>query len=100
MKECLTQRTPVEHHFSQVDQHLECPCTVWAVRYTHSKYSQFSECITNCPYHRSAFQIRTSSELNLAEMMFNTVRRSFSPPSAAHALLVSSYLYYASSLQV
>ncbi len=68
---------------------LECTSMVWAVGYTHAKNGQLSMCITDHPYRRSAFQIRTLSELNLAEMVFHVVRRSFSPPSAAHALLGS-----------
>ncbi len=74
-KERLTQHTPVEHHFIQVDQ----PMSILGMHFygmggsfihcTPAKYSQLysqlSVCITDRPYRRSAFQIRTWSEFEL-----------------------------------
>ncbi len=57
---------------------------VWAVCYIHVKCGQLSMCITDRPYNRSGFQIRTSSELELGG---KEVTCSFSPPLAARALL-------------
>ncbi len=58
----------VEHHFSQVDQ----PMSKFGMhfygmggRLYTCKYGQLSVCITDCPYRRSVFQIRSLSEFEL-----------------------------------
>ncbi len=60
---------------------LECTSMVW-VSVTHTLSMANFPCVS---YSRSAFRLRN---LSLAEMMFHAVVRSFSPPSAAHVLLV------------
>ncbi len=51
---------------------LECTLRLWVARYTHVKLAvgnnQLSVCMTN---RRSAFQMRTLSEFNLAEMVYH-----------------------------
>ncbi len=70
-KERLTQHMPVEHHFSQVDK----PMSKFGMHFYGANFrvynGQLSECIMDCPYHTSAFQIRTLSEFQL---MFHAVR--------------------------
>ncbi len=90
-KERLSQYTPVEHHCSQVNQQTSSFemhfYTTGSLFYTCRVWPTFRVCITDRPYHRSARKFVWS--FNLAEIMFHAVRRSFTPPSVAHALLVS-----------
>ncbi len=62
---------PVEHHISQVKTQAK---SLYGQRttYTIEVYSKFGHGL-----------------INLAEIMFHAVIRSFSPPSAAHALLLA-----------
>ncbi len=59
-KEPLTQHTLVELHFSQGDQ----PMSKFGMHFYGMGGPQ-TVCITDRPYHRSAFQIRTWSEFEL-----------------------------------
>ncbi len=63
-KERLTQHTPVEHHFQPISE-FGMHCYGMAGPLYTCKYSQLSVCITDRPYLRSAFQIRTWSEFEL-----------------------------------
>ncbi len=78
----------VEHHFTQVQTQTKLfgmHFMVWAVCYTHGQLAVLCVCITDRPYHRSAFQIRTLSE---CEMMFHW-RMLSKTLLRAHALLRS-----------